>query len=165
MSTAQPSKSLPRALLIPHKRPLLPPQKHLQNSSAAPATILLKPTSAEHDNPDAPAQTRRTEVSFHPPQPFLDPPAWEAMLARAQERAAREHRGADGEDEEEAAARGLGTGTGNGAESAERRERAREREAEYGSMAIRGRSGLGGRGRRHARPRGRGFGGGGRAGY
>jgi hypothetical protein len=67
------------------------------------------------------------------PQPFLDPPTWEAMLKR-KERASRQ-----GESDQ------------SERETADQRRRRLEREAEYGSISIRGRSSV----PRGARGRGR----------
>jgi hypothetical protein len=65
------------------------------------------------------------------PQPFLDPPTWEAMLKRKE--ASRQ-----GESDQ------------SESETADQRRRRLEREAEYGSISIRGRSSV-----RGARGRGR----------
>ena len=72
------------------------------------------------------------------PQPFLDPPLWEAMLrhAREKQRLNESQAGASGATERDQ------VNGGSSAESADQRRRRVEREAEYGSMAIRGRSSL-----------------------
>jgi hypothetical protein len=164
-SSTSPKPNRPR--LIPNKRPLKPtsttnPYPRVLNPSANPAEIRLKqsyqeylqtknnspnpsftPATEEEDLP----QTPRIEVSFSAPQPFLDPPTWDAMLRLYREKIAAQSI----EDSSGATSRGSGSGVGAGAgsgeESAERRQRA-EQEMEYGSMAIRGRSSVRGRGKR-----------------
>ena len=70
-----------------------------------------------------------TEFAFAvPPQPFVDPPTWEAMLKRKEQAVSRQTEGT-----------GQG-GVQSESETAEQRRRRLEQEAEYGSMAIRGRS-------------------------
>ncbi|KAJ5384930.1 hypothetical protein N7517_002841 [Penicillium concentricum] len=154
-----------RPLLIPHKRALLslptnrPGHKvhKVLNPSAIPAEMSIKqsyeeatqeknkPTSSnghnkstvEHEE-DYEPQPPRFEVSFSmPPQPFLDPPTWEAMLKHGRERLTAE----SVNDE-------LGSGVDQEDESAERMRQQVERETQYGSMAIRGRSSVRGRGKR-----------------
>ncbi|KAJ5163218.1 uncharacterized protein N7500_005048 [Penicillium coprophilum] len=154
-----------RPLLIPHKRALLPlptnkigPKVYkVLNPSATPAGISIKksyeeateerkkPTSSSKHNKstveneeDYEPQPPRFEVSFSmPPQPFLDPPTWEAMLKHSRERLS-----AQSVDD------GSGSGVDHEDESAERMRQQVERETEYGSMAIRGRSSVRGRGKR-----------------
>lgn len=154
-----------RSLLIPHKRALLPlPTKRpgskvykVLNPSAIPAETRIKPSyeestqernkptsSSQHnkstveDEEDYEPQPPRFEVSFSmPPQPFLDPPTWEAMLKHSRERLAAQSikdEPVSGEDQED--------------EPIERMRQRVERETEYGSMAIRGRSSVRGRGKR-----------------
>ncbi|KAJ5468153.1 hypothetical protein N7475_005905 [Penicillium sp. IBT 31633x] len=150
-----------RALLIPHKRALLPPPRpaskvcKVLNPSATPAETRIKQShdeatqkknrstnssadkeSISEDEEDY--ETPRFEVSFSmPPQPFLDPPTWETMLKRSRDRLAAKSV-ADAQDSE----------TGQAEESVERRRQQVESEMEYGSMAIRGRSSVRGRGKR-----------------
>ncbi|KAJ5834657.1 hypothetical protein N7447_000683 [Penicillium robsamsonii] len=164
MASSTPSQKS-RPLLIPHKRALLPSPTNrpgskvykVLNPSAIPAETSIKqsyeeatkernktPSSSEHnkskveyeENYDP--QPPRFEVSFSmPPQPFLDPPAWEAILKHSRERLAAQSMGdrpSSGVDQED--------------ESAERMRQQVERETEYGSMAIRGRSSVRGRGKR-----------------
>ncbi|OQE07547.1 hypothetical protein PENVUL_c013G05420 [Penicillium vulpinum] len=146
-----------RPLLIPHKRALLPANRpgpkvyKVLNPSAIPAETRIKqsyeeatqernmPTNLNErnkikvkDEEDYEPQPPRFEVSFSmPPQPFLDPPTWEAMLKHSREKLAAQSikdepdSGADQEDE-----------------SAERVRQRVTRETEYGSMAIRGRSSI-----------------------
>jgi hypothetical protein len=163
MASSASSKE-PRPLLIPHKRALLPLQTKGQsrkvykvlNPSAIPAETSIKksyeeatqernkPTSSSDHNKstiedeDYEPQPPHFEVPFAmPPQPFLDPPTWEAILKHSRERLAAQSikdesgAGADREDE-----------------SSERVRQRVERETEYGSMAIRGRSSVRGRGKR-----------------
>lgn len=158
-----------RPLLIPHKRPLLlsgrdgesnrKPVPKVLNPSAVAAEMRMKKAdpytfhisdengaeSADleklqgHSIDDKPA---RIEVSFAmPPQPFLDPPTWEAMLKQVQRKAEplNEGVGRDGSEVQEKP---------GSSETPDQRRQRHEREAEYGSMAIRGRSNVGGRGRR-----------------
>ncbi|KAJ5500145.1 hypothetical protein N7453_009196 [Penicillium expansum] len=154
-----------RPLLIPYKRALLPSRTNklgpkvykVLNPSAMPAETSIKKSyeeatqernkstslsghnkSSSDDEEDYEPQPPCFEVSFSmPPQPFLDPPTWEAMLKHSRERLAaqsiKEEPGS-GEDREE--------------ESVERMRQRVERETEYGSMAIRGRSSVRGRGKR-----------------
>ncbi|KUM57706.1 hypothetical protein ACN42_g9469 [Penicillium freii] len=153
-----------RPLLIPHKRALLPsgtnklgPKVYkVLNPSAIPAGTSIKPSyeeaiqrrnkptdSSEHnkstvEDEDYEPQPPRFEVSFSmPPQPFLDPPTWEAMLKHSRERLAAQSMKVEPSseaDQEE--------------ESVELMRQRVERETEYGSMAIRGRSSVRGRGKR-----------------
>lgn len=81
------------------------------------------------------------------PQPFLDPPTWEAMLKR-QAQAARTEASGEGAA---AAERGGRSEYSGDFETCEQRRRRRETEAGYGSMAIRGRSSVSGRGLRGKR--------------
>ncbi|KAJ5184993.1 hypothetical protein N7491_007139 [Penicillium cf. griseofulvum] len=154
-----------RPLLIPHKRALLPLSSNrpgfkvskVLNPSAIPAETTIrqsyeeatqernKPTGSSERNKSTvkdeeyyESQTPRFEVSFSmPPQPFLDPPTWEAMLKHSRERLA-----AQSIDDEP------GSGADREDESAEQMTQRVERETEYGSMAIRGRSSVRGRGKR-----------------
>lgn len=98
----------------------------------------MKPVLSADDNHVASHQTRpsRVELSFGmPPQQFLDPPAWEAMLKKHKETQASKESGEVGHKDEDF-------------ETADQRLRRGTREAEYGSMAIRSRSSLRGRGKR-----------------
>ena len=162
--TSSTSSKKPRPLLIPHKRALLPLQNKGQgrkvhkvlNPSAIPAETSIKKSyeevtqernkpasSSEHnkgtvEDEDYEPQPPHFEVSFAmPPQPFLDPPTWEAMLKHSRERLSaqsiKDEPGSEADREEE---------------SAERVRQRVEREMEYGSMAIRGRSSVRGRGKR-----------------
>lgn len=140
-----------RPLLIPHKRPLLSNKTKnstngsipkVLNPSATAAETRMKPALAASDDDDVASQEDpqplRFELSFAmPPQPFLDPPAWEAMLKKHKEAqaAARARDEGSSRDEE------------RDADTVDQRRQRQNREAEYGSMAIRGRSGLTGRGR------------------
>lgn len=151
-----------RPLLIPHKRPLLssnnakdkgkikkPVPKVLNPSAVAAETRMKKPTPyALNIDDSADEHTRQQELEDKPdpikapfsmpPQPFLDPPTWEAMLKRAREAANTP----DGNGSP-------GNNTPSGpSETADRRRQRQDREAEYGSMAIRGRSNISGRGKR-----------------
>ncbi|KAJ5903167.1 hypothetical protein N7504_005550 [Penicillium tannophilum] len=156
-----------RPLLIPHKRPLLSSKnskriekskKHvpkvLNPSAVAAETRMKKPIPyapnsddsgdeniGEQELEDKPDPIKASFAT--PPQPFLDPPAWEAMLKRAREAANT----SEGENE----SRGSNTPSGP-YETADQRRQRQDREAEYGSMAIRGRSNISGRGKR---PRGK----------
>ncbi|KAJ5514489.1 hypothetical protein N7463_004041 [Penicillium fimorum] len=154
-----------RPLLIPHKRALLPSPTSrpgskvykVLNPSAIPAETSIKQsyeeaikernktTSSSEQNKitikyeeDYDPQPPRFEVSFSmPPQPFLDPPTWEAILKHSRKRLAAQLIGGEpssGLDQED--------------ESSERMRQQVERETEYGSMAIRGRSSVRGRGKR-----------------
>jgi hypothetical protein len=152
------NKMTSRPLLIPHKRPLLSSNhnkakentNHVQkvlNPSAVAAEIRMKkptPYAQSDDEPTAPELEDKPDpikVSFAmPPQPFLDPPTWEAMLRRA-----REARNTSGNGD-------LSNEASGPSETADQRRQRHDREAEYGSMAIRGRSNISGRGKR---PRGR----------
>ncbi|KAI2792601.1 hypothetical protein POX_b02640 [Penicillium oxalicum] len=160
-----------RPLLIPHKRPLLPPTTHSTsnshpvyktlNPSAKPATTELKSplSSDEHVHETVAlnsASVPRTEYSFAAaPQPFLDPSAWEGMLKRAAMRAQAREAGApsDAEGHLGGATRSGEAGAGAG-ETPDQRRRRGEQEAEYGSMAIRGRAIVSGRGKRTRASRG-----------
>lgn len=156
-----------RPLLIPHKRPLLSSHdgkdkgkikkqvpKVLNPSAVAAETPMKTPTPyALNSDDSADERTEEQEpedkpepirVAFAmPPQPFLDPPTWEATLKRAREAANI----SDGGNE----SRGNNTPSGP-SETADQRRQRQDREAEYGSMAIRGRSNISGRGNR---PRGK----------
>ncbi|KAJ5389975.1 uncharacterized protein N7496_001043 [Penicillium cataractarum] len=166
-----------RPLFIPHKRPLLPPITHttsnskqvykVLNPSTIPATTHMKPPLDDNQDEETYDSTMnkpaRIEFSFaSSPQPFLDPPTWEAMLKRAQATAASV---SAGENESERASnstrrRGENLSESSGsAETPDQQRIRREREAEYGSMAIRGRSSVSGRGKR-TRASGRGYWGG-----
>ncbi|KAJ5550873.1 hypothetical protein N7461_005571 [Penicillium sp. DV-2018c] len=148
----RPVTSKKRSLIRPHK-PKAPKVTKVLNPSAQPPEMRIKPShdeitesrsktistasgesAAEHEA-DEYYEPPRFEVSFSmPPQPFLDPPIWEAMLKRARERLAQrpmDEIPAAGVDPEEEV------------ESAESRRQREEREMEYGSMAIRGRSSCG----------------------
>lgn len=143
-----------RPLLIPQKRAFLPPSTwssrkvdKVLNPSAAPAeTRMRQPAqdaanaSGREEEDEQEIKYKRTEFAFamHP-QPFLDPPAWEAILKRKEQAVSR-----PGEGVEDGGAQ---------SETADQRRRRLEREAEYGSMAIRGRSSVRGR----ARGRGRNY--------
>ncbi|KAF4760148.1 hypothetical protein HAV15_006225 [Penicillium sp. str.  len=72
-----------------------------------------------------------------PPQPFLDPPTWEAMLKHSRERLAAQSIKVEPSSDADQAE-----------ETVERMRQRVERETEYGSMAIRGRSSVRGRGKR-----------------
>ncbi|KAJ6092662.1 hypothetical protein N7486_007951 [Penicillium sp. IBT 16267x] len=153
-----------RPLLIPHKRPLLssnnakdreksknPVQKVLNPSAVAAETRMKKPTPyALNSDDSADEYTGEQELEDYkpdlikfsfatPPQPFLDPPAWQAMLKRARE-AKNTSEGGNGSRENNQPS--------GPSETADQRRRRQDREAEYGSMAIRGRSNVSGRGRR-----------------
>ncbi|KAJ5748503.1 uncharacterized protein N7511_010199 [Penicillium nucicola] len=156
-----------RARLIPGKRPLKPTSNsscpRALNPSAIPAETRLKQSYQEYlqtkqDNPisnsttateeeEDQSQIPRMEVSFSAPQPFLDPPTWDAMLRLHQEKIATQS------IDESSVAAARGSGSGSGEESSERQRQRAEQEMEYGSMAIRGRSSVRGRGKR-ARGRG-----------
>ncbi|KGO77243.1 hypothetical protein PITC_092030 [Penicillium italicum] len=146
-----------RTLLIPHKRALLslrtnnPDHKvyKVLNPSALPAETSIKKSYEEvtqernkstslsehnkstiEDEEDYEPQPPCFEVSFSmPPQPFLDPPTWEAMLKHSHVNLAAQPI----KDE-------LGSGEDREDESVEQMRQRMERETEYGSMAIRGRS-------------------------
>ncbi|KAG0159078.1 hypothetical protein PDIDSM_6598 [Penicillium digitatum] len=146
-----------RSRLIPYKRALLPPRTKkpgpkaykVLNPSAIPAETSIKKSYEEvnqernkstslsghsknifEDKEEYEPQTPCFQVSFSmPPQPFLDPPTWEAMLKHSRERLAIQSL----KDES-------GSGIDREDESVERTRRRVEREMEYGSMAIRGRS-------------------------
>ncbi|KAJ5307716.1 hypothetical protein N7476_008372 [Penicillium atrosanguineum] len=149
-----------RPLIIPEKRALLPPRTgssrkpvaKVLNPSADPAETRMRQPAQDaadasgiEEEDEYEKKYKCTEFAFAvPPQPFVDPPAWEAMLKRKEQAVSRQNEG-----------------TGHGgvqieSESAEQRRRRLEREAEYGSMAIRGRSSV---------PRGRAGGRGGRRTY
>ncbi|KAJ5751824.1 hypothetical protein N7520_008741 [Penicillium odoratum] len=145
-----------RPLLIPHKRPLLSSNsqndkenpkktksvpKVLNPSAVAADTRMKKPfpcaldkyTEAQEPEENQPEPIK---VSFAtPPQPFLDPPVWQAMLKRAREATNTN-------------APGNGNEQSGPSETADQRRQRQDREAEYGSMAIRGRSNISGRGKR-----------------
>ncbi|KAJ5628961.1 hypothetical protein N7490_011189 [Penicillium lividum] len=145
-----------RPHLILHKRPLLNsnnqndkgnPKKtkvvpKVLNPSAAAAEIRMKKpfpraldeyTEAQEPEENQPEPIK---VSFAtPPQPFLDPPVWQAMLKRAREAA-------------DTKASENGNEQPGPSETADQRRQRQDREAEYGSMAIRGRSNISGRGKR-----------------
>lgn len=170
-----------RPLLIPHKRPLLPPTTHtttnqnpvykVLNPSTTPATTHVKPPLDTNDNEEEsinePVRDKSTQIQFSfasAPQPFLDPPTWEAMLKRARTVAASASASV-GESASASASNSVRRRgeTSNseflGTETPDQQRIRREREAEYGSMAIRGRSSVSGRGRR-TRASGRGYWGG-----
>jgi hypothetical protein len=167
-----------RPLLIPHKRPLLPPtihtttnQKHvykvLNPNTTAPTTNMKPALDANKDEPVTEPTNKtpsRIEFSFaSAPQPFLDPPTWEAMLKRAQARAASASvslgEGESASNSTSTRRRGENLSESSELETPDQQRIRREREAEYGSMAIRGRSSVSGRGRR-TRASGRGYWGG-----
>lgn len=149
-----------RPLIVPEKRKLLPPREnslsthnrtyHVLNPSAIAAEMCMKAprnpetkdglASDQEKSDDAPGHLSHIEFDFAtPPQPFLDPPAWEAMLKRSQ------MKGSLGEGSKQGAG---DVGTSRSA-TTPREEKARtEREAEYSSVAIRGRSSMSGRGKR-----------------
>ena len=165
-----------RALLIPQKRPLLPPTnraisnstgtndprpvlKTLNPSAVAAETRMKKPSHYNLDSDDSADEMTREgderdnqgeeeengpatiRFSFAtPPQPFLDPPTWEAMLKKRARDAAQTSKGGTSRKDENDDA--------GPSETADQRRQRREREAEYGSMAIRGRSNISGRGKR-----------------
>ncbi|KAJ5879142.1 hypothetical protein N7455_002607 [Penicillium solitum] len=153
-----------RPLLIPHKRALLPPGTNksgpkvykVLNPSAIPAETSIKPSykeaiqgrnkptdSSEHnkstvEDEDYEPLPPRFEISFSmPPQPFLDPPTWEAMLKHSRERLGAQSIKVEPSSDADQAE-----------ETVERMRQRVERETEYGSMAIRGRSSVRGRGKR-----------------
>ncbi|KAJ5130340.1 uncharacterized protein N7515_006379 [Penicillium bovifimosum] len=151
MATSTPSETLrpitsKRRHLIPPHKPTSPKVSKVLNPSASPPETRIKPshdeiaenrrkTSSTEHEAEKDYEPSRFEISFSmPPQPFLDPPIWEASLNRARERLAQRPLN-------EIPAAGVG-------ESAERRRQRLEQELEYGSMAIRGRSSVSGRGRR-----------------
>ncbi|KAJ5863694.1 uncharacterized protein N7529_005610 [Penicillium soppii] len=148
-----------RSRLIPTKRSLLPPKSNqhkvckVLNPSAIPAETRMKQSHEEatqkrnefknqsvnkdefEDEEDYKPMAPRIEVSFSmPPQPFLDPPTWEAMLKHSQQRLAAQSDESSPENIAET-------------ESSERLRQRVDRETEYGSMAIRGRSSVRGRGK------------------
>ncbi|KAF3387169.1 hypothetical protein F1880_000524 [Penicillium rolfsii] len=145
-------------LLIPHKRALLPSTTHtiynqqnvykMLNPSSTPAITHMKPplgtNEDEEESTHEPTRGKSTriECSFAAaPQPFLDPPTWEAMLKRAQSEAASAAASA-GESASASASNNLGRRIENlsessGTETPDQQRIRREREAEYGSMAIR----------------------------
>ena len=153
----------PKARITPSKRLILPPRsthKHkvlkVLNPSAKPAETCMKSsheeatrqkklnnandqTSSPNDEYDDTPQSKRFEVAFSmTPQPFLDPPTWEAMLKISQQRHAA-HSAQENTSE---------LPVSQQVESAERLRQRVDRETEYGSMAIRGRSSIRGRGKR-----------------
>ncbi|KAJ5684363.1 uncharacterized protein N7477_000708 [Penicillium maclennaniae] len=149
-----------RPLLIPEKRALLPPSSgssrkpvaKVLNPSAVPAETRIRPSAQDAANASGIEEEEEyekkykcTEYAFAvPPQPFLDPPVWEAMLKRKEQAVSRQNEGTSQ------------GGVQSGSETTEQRRRRLEQEAEYGSMAIRGRSSV---------PRGRARGRGGRRKY
>lgn len=166
-----------RQLLIPHKQPLHPPYTtskttspsprsrtplpQLLNPSATPAETRMKKAHSQPYDANSAASNGRdadpepqdqnpepVKLAFAmPPQPFLDPPTWEAMLKRhARSQAVRAGEQVGGDYAE----------TGSSEETPDQRRRRGEREAEYGSMAIRGRSSVSGRGKRGKGRRGTG---------
>jgi len=146
----------PRPLLVPQKRALLPPSTgnkpkpvyKVLNPSATPAETCMRQSGQDaqdaanasgSEEDEREIKYRRTEFAFaRPPQPFLDPPAWEAILKR-KEQVSRPGEGTDQGGEQ--------------GETPDQRRQRLEREAQYGSMAIRGRSSLRGRARGMARDR------------
>ncbi|KAJ5174872.1 Cytochrome P450 [Penicillium canariense] len=157
-----------RPLLIPNKRPLLPPTTHsntnhkpvykVLNPSAVAATVCMKaPCENSEDDISQDDRTKATRIEFSfaaAPQPFLDPPTWEAMLKRARATAASAGEGASSSARRRDDDENVGS-----SETPDQQRLRREREAEYGSMAIRGRSSVSGRGK-HAKASGRGYWGG-----
>jgi hypothetical protein len=159
-SSTPPEQIQPRIVL--KKRPLkrAPTTSSHLNPSATPAETPLKQSyqeylQAKQSNPNPTStsateeeedsnQTPRIEVSFLAPQPFLDPPTWDAMLRLHREKLAVQA----AEDSNLGAAQGSRSGSGPEEESAERQRQRAEQEMEYGSMAIRGRSSVRGRGKR-----------------
>lgn len=158
-----------RPRIIPFKRPLLPAKSiynhrvsKVLNPSAIPAETHFKSSHEEatqkrqqlqnSDNKDKDERSNededyspkipRTEVSFSmPPQPFLDPPTWEAMLKHS-------HQRLETQSTQSTQATSSDHHVGEQVESAEQLRQRVDRETEYGSMAIRGRSSVRGRGRR-----------------
>lgn len=147
-----------RPLIIPQKRALLPPKANSRsiqnrtyqvlNPSAVAAEMCMKaPSNPEtEDDPgsdqeknDIPNNPTRIEFNFAAsPQPFLDPPTWEAMLKRSR-MVTSSSEGYVGDTEGE---------VGGPSETTEELRTRQQREAEYRSMAIRGRSSISGRGKR-----------------
>ncbi|KAJ5287679.1 hypothetical protein N7478_003365 [Penicillium angulare] len=153
-----------RPLLIPHKRPLFSSTtgkdinksktscnktvaKALNSSAVAAETRMKKPISYPlHSDENADEgqdgdelqylKSEPIEVAFAmAPQPFLDPPTWEAMLKRARDTANASNNTGTGNRRDDHGSVGPSS-----SETADQRRLRREREAEYGSMAIRGRS-------------------------
>lgn len=186
-----------RPLLIPQKRPLLAPKatpKTLNTNTPSPKATLMhrpsppsttnhspnshtepkptpEPESSHNRQPPTRTQLTRLELSFAAyPQPFLDPPTWEAMIRRARKGNSSASHTARicSPAPTPTTSRGLGV-RGERApprarvdqrespstpETADQQRRRREREVEYGAMAIadRSRGGSGsGRGRRGRR--------------
>ncbi|KAJ6171840.1 hypothetical protein N7470_000907 [Penicillium chermesinum] len=155
-----------RPLIIPRKRPLLPPHTssdksaksqppRVLNPSAVAAETRMKKAAPRHYSSDSADESLGEDsedekpgpVKFAfaaPPQPFLEPPTWEGMLKR---HAQAQTRGVDGSGDTRDKSRDAGGRGEEGLETADERVRRREREAEYGSMAVRGRSRVG-RGKR-----------------
>ncbi|KAJ5888361.1 hypothetical protein N7495_008402 [Penicillium taxi] len=152
-NNTEPKNATSRPLIIPHKRPLLPPRtRNNSNPDGKPILKVLNPSAEPtetvmfqsmlyvdegfEDEPDEPyEEIPRYETSFSMgPQPFLDPPVWKAMLKRAHAAATASEGG-----------RGEKSGS---SESLDARRQRQEREAEYGATAIRARSNISGRGRR-----------------
>ena len=157
--------TLSRPFIIKEKRALLPPRtnnggtqsksnrtyKQLNPSAVAAETCMKAPNRpALEDEPvtndvgeldGVSGRLTRIEFNFSAaPQPFLDPPTWEAMLKRSRTRSSvRENQTRDSRDSENVEVP---------QETPHDQRIRREREAEYRSMAIRGRSSLTGRGRR-----------------
>lgn len=167
-----------RPLIIPQKRALLPPRTNSSTPQTQPRTYqILNPSAvaaetcmkaarvpetadepASHlDRADDGPSRNLTRIEFDfaaPPQPFLDPPVWEAMLKRARARSlgVEGRAGGVGEGGELQG----GAGSANTGSETPREQRGRVgREAEYNSIAIRGRSSISARGKR-ARGVGRG---------
>lgn len=146
-----------RPLLIPEKRAVLSPGTgssrnpvaKVLNPSAVPAETRMRQPAQDAANASATEEEDEYEKKYKttgfafalPPQPFLDPPTWQAMLKRKEQAGSRQSE-VTGQE-----------GAQSASETADQRRRRLEREAEYGSMAIRGRSSV---------PRGRGRGRGGR---
>lgn len=147
-----------RPLLIPEKRALLPPKTEssrkpvakVLNPSAVPAETRMRQSAQDAANASGIEEEDEYEKKYKctafafavPPQPFVDPPTWEAMLKRKEQAVARHNEGTGQE------------GVQSESETAEQRRRRLEQEAEYGSMAIRGRSSVP-RGRARGRGGGR----------
>jgi hypothetical protein len=137
------------------------------NPSTKPATTHMKPpldtNDYEEESINEPTKDNSTQIQFSfasAPQPFLDPPTWEAMLKRAQTAAASAGGSASASASNSVRRSGENPNSESlGTETPDQQRIRREREAEYGSMAIRGRSSVSGRGRR-TRASGRGYWGG-----
>jgi len=157
--------TLSRPFIIKEKRALLPPRminggiksksnstyKQLNPSAVAAETCMKAPNSPTLEDEPVTNEggeidgvsNRLTRIEFNfsaAPQPFLDPPTWEAMLKRSRTRSSvRENHTRDSGNSENV----------DVPHETPHDQRVRqEREAEYRSMAIRGRSSLTGRGRR-----------------